>query len=283
MIVCPNAKINLGLEVLARRPDGYHDLQPLFVPVHELRDVLEVVKTDGPTELFQLGNPCDVPPEKNLCFKAYLAMKERYGIGNIKIYLYKNIPSGAGLGGGSSDAAFTLMAINDVFALGLGKEELAGIAATLGSDCPFFIYNRPMFATGRGELLEPYDIDLSPYRIEVITPDLHISTAEAYAGVDALKFSQDAAGCTGISVSADDVQSDALLQVNGASLSKRGLKQVLSMGIYYWPENLINDFEAVAFAKYPALAQIKQSLYNRGAAYASMTGSGSALYGLFVK
>ena len=283
MIVCPNAKINLGLEVVARRPDGYHDIETLFVPVHELRDVLEVVKTDGPSELFQLGNPCDVPPEKNLCFKAYLAMKERYGIGNIKIYLYKNIPSGAGLGGGSSDAAFTLTAINDIFALGLGKEELAGVAATLGSDCPFFIYNRPMFASGRGEILEPYDIDLSPFRIEVVTPDLHISTAEAYAGVDALKFSQNAGSGADLSDSVENALSDVLLQVKGTKSAERGLKQVLSMGIDYWPENLINDFEAVAFAKYPALAQIKNSLYKKGAAYASMTGSGSALYGLFVK
>ena len=283
MIVCPNAKINLGLEVVARRPDGYHDIETLFVPVHELRDVLEVVKTDGPSELFQLGNPCDVPPEKNLCFKAYLAMKERYGIGNIKIYLYKNIPSGAGLGGGSSDAAFTLTAINDIFALGLGKEELAGVAATLGSDCPFFIYNRPMFASGRGEILEPYDIDLSPFRIEVVTPDLHISTAEAYAGVDALKFSQNAGSGADLSDSVENALSDVLLQVKGTKSAERGLKQVLSMGIDYWPENLINDFEAVAFAKYPALAQIKNSLYKEGPAYASMTGSGSALYGLFVK
>ena len=165
------AKLNLSLDVLGKRPDGYHDIETLFVPVPELRDVLEVVKTDGPSELFQYGIPCDVEPRKNLCYKAYLAMKERFAIGNINIYLYKNIPSGAGLGGGSSDAAFTLMAINEVFALGLSKAELARVAATLGSDCPFFIYNRPMFASGRGEILEPFDIDLSNYRIEIVTPD----------------------------------------------------------------------------------------------------------------
>ena len=286
MIVCPNAKINLGLEVVARRPDGYHDIETLFVPVPELRDVLEVVKTDGPSELFQYGNPCDVAPQKNLCFKAYLAMKERYCIGNIKIYLYKNIPSGAGLGGGSSDAAFTLMAINEVFSLGLSKEELASVAATLGSDCPFFIYNRPMFASGRGEILEPFDIDLSNYRIEVVTPDVHISTAEAYAGVDTLKFSSAAPSFR----PERDVNQKTPMSFRPERAARSGeiyppepLPLRLNKDISEWRESVINDFEAVAFEKYSILRDIKESLYERGAAYASMTGSGSALYGLFPK
>lgn len=165
---------------------------------------------------------------------------------------------GAGLGGGSSDAAFTLIAVNEIFGLGLSQERLAQIAAELGSDCPFFIYNRPMFASGRGEILEPFDIDLSPYRIEVVTPGIHISTAEAYAGVDAIKFNSKPGACA-------------------------GLKDRLSQGVDKWRENVVNDFEAYAFAKYPILTEIKKDLYQRGAIYASMTGSGSALYGIFAK
>ena len=260
MIVCPNAKINIGLDVVRRREDGYHDIETLFVPVPTLRDVLEVVKADE-AGMTCYGIPCDVPVEKNLCFKAFRLMQKYYGIGNVNIFLYKNIPMGAGLGGGSADAAFTLVAINEVFSLGLSQERLAEIAAGLGSDCPFFIYNRPMFACGRGEKLEPFDIDLSPYRIEVVTPELHISTPEAYAGVDALK---------------DFNETDAEQSQLAADL-----KTKLSSGVSRWRENVKNDFEAYAFAKYPALADIKKDLYARGAIYASMTGSGSALYGIF--
>ena len=260
MILCPNAKINIGLDVVRRRDDGYHDIESLFVPVPELRDVLEVVKADKPG-LKTYGLECDVPPGKNLCFRAFRLMQERFGIGNINIFLYKNIPMGAGLGGGSSDAAFTLVAINEVFGLGLRREQLAAIAAELGSDCPFFVYNRPMFASGRGEILTPYPIDLTGYHIEVVTPGIHISTPEAYKGVDAIKFGPERScfGDPGVS----------------------GLKNKLSLGIDKWRENVINDFEAYAFAKYPILAKTKQSLYDKGAVYASMTGSGSAIYGIF--
>ena len=331
MIVCPNAKINLGLEVLRRRDDGYHDIETVFVPVPGLRDVLEIVKAPE-AALFQYGTPCGVEVEKNLCFKAFRLMHELYGIGNINIFLYKNIPMGAGLGGGSSDAAFTLLAINDVFELGLSLDTLAGIAAQLGSDCPFFIYNQPMFASGRGEILEPYPLDLTGYHIEVVTPGIHISTPEAYKGVDAIKFG----------IGADDVLAAEMLQaIDSAdasrppfpllcsaldeSLAKRGdilpeafsrlrncgaaseeivrvgnrrdeptgpersyfgaqgagLKERIAAGVEHWRENVVNDFEAYAFAKYPILAQIKQSLYDRGAVYAAMTGSGSTLYGIF--
>lgn len=162
---------------------------------------------------------------------------------------------GAGLGGGSSDAAFTLMAINEVFQLGLDKGRLASLAAKLGSDCPFFIYNTPMFASGRGEILEPYPIDLTRYRIEVIAPGIHISTAEAYAAID-----------------------------SGPLPGKdESLKERLAMPVENWRENVVNDFEAYAFAKYPTLAKLKSELYDRGAIYASMTGSGSAMYALFEK
>ena len=212
---------------------------------------------------------------------------------------------GAGLGGGSSDAAFTLMAINDVFELGLEKRELAAMAAELGSDCPFFIYNEPMFASGRGEILEPYPLDLTGYHIEIITPEIHISTPEAYRGVDAIKFGLGADEslsaemlppidsacasrppfpllCSALDPSLakrGDILAEAFsrLRNNGAA----GLKERLSLDVAHWRENVVNDFEAYVFSKYPILAEIKQSLYDRGAVYASMTGSGSAMYGIF--
>ena len=334
MIVCPNAKINLGLEVVRRREDGYHDLETLFVPVLELRDVLEVVKADEPG-MTCYGIPCDVPVEKNLCFKAFRLMQKHYDIGAAHIFLYKNIPMGAGLGGGSSDAAFTLIALNEVFGLGLSQEELAAMAAELGSDCPFFIYNKPMFATGRGEILEPYPLDLSDYRIDVVTPGIHISTAEAYNGVDEIKAlsepvrsrqntsgnisphfarleykAEQRRGNGGREASAESIagriaaaitsaqsgagSETALLQARENveplfpaqscfSGTRAGLKDRLSADITMWRENVVNDFEDYAFAKYPILADIKNSLYERGAVYASMTGSGSALYGIFPK
>ena len=285
MIVCPNAKINLGLEVVRRRDDGYHDIETLFVPVPGLRDVLEVVKADKPA-LKVYGMACDVPAEKNLCFKAFRLMQKRCCISNVNIFLYKNIPMGAGLGGGSADAAFTLVALNEVFEVGLSDEQLAGMAAELGSDCPFFVYNRPMFASGRGEILEPYPLDLSGYHIEVVTPGIHISTAEAYAGVDAIKV----AGKEGAGFEQGLPRLDKAKKNLGAHYANRaGVKEVdtlrdkLSLGINTWRENVVNEFEAYAFAKYPTLADIKNSLYERGAVYASMTGSGSSVYGIFPK
>ena len=280
MILCPNAKINLGLEVVRRREDGYHDIETVFVPVPSLRDVLEVVRADEPG-LKVYGLSCDVPAEKNLCFKAFRLMQERFGIGGVNIFLYKNIPMGAGLGGGSSDAAFTLVALNEVFELGLTDECLAEMAAELGSDCPFFIYNRPMFASGRGEILTPYPLDLSGYHIEVVTPGIHISTAEAYKGVDEIKFPEKpGAGFEHTLLRLDKAKKN-LGCANMLSAERAGLKEVLSSDISKWHENVVNDFEAYAFAKYPILAEIKPSLYTRGAVYASMTGSGSAIYGIF--
>jgi 4-diphosphocytidyl-2-C-methyl-D-erythritol kinase len=336
MILCPNAKINLGLEVVRKRPDGFHDIETLFVPAPGLSDVLEVVKADEP-QLTTYGIPCDVPMEKNLCFKAFRLMQEQYGIGNVHIFLYKNIPMGAGLGGGSSDAAFTLLALNSIFELGLDKPRLAELAAQLGSDCPFFIYNQPMFATGRGEILSPYPLDLSDYRIEIITPGIHISTTEAYKGVDECKAGlseskfakrsislnkksdaeqsllvakEPGLGSEIASLRASLYKTGALPQTpplragystarparaslspdgdsapvpyaNNFSAENAGLQDKLSAGIVNWRENVVNDFELYAFAKYPVLAQIKQQLYDRGAMYASMTGSGSAMYGIF--
>ena len=292
MIVCPNAKINIGLDVVRRRPDGYHDIESLFVPVYSLRDVLEVVKAPE-AQMHVYGTPCDVPAEKNLCFKALRAMQERYGIGNAAIHLYKQIPMGAGLGGGSSDAAFTLLALNEVFSLGLSKEQLAAVAAEIGSDCPFFVYNAPRLASGRGEVLEPFPLNLKGYHIKVVTPGIHISTAEAYAGVDAIKFPEAV-------LHGDD--SPALNNSGGAlrkpsicgctrrrsgpgavegGAQRRPLAERLAAGIETWRETVFNDFELYAFEKHPELAAAKQALFDQGAVYVSMTGSGSALFGIF--
>lgn len=285
MILTPNAKINVGLDVVRKRPDAYHDIETLFVPVSELRDVLEVVKAEE-AGMTCYGTPCDVPVEKNLCFKAFRLMQNYFGIGDVHIYLYKNIPMGAGLGGGSSDAAFTLVALNAIFSLGLSHGRLAEIAAELGSDCPFFIYNRTMFASGRGEILEPFEIDLSPFRIEVVTPGIHISTAEAYAGVDAVKgFVASSSPGKGNVTGGAEFQGaiSAGPDITTPISDPSGLRYQLSRGINLWRENVVNDFEACAFAKYPILAEIKNDLYGRGAIYASMTGSGSAIYGIFAK
>lgn len=251
MITYPNPKINLGLHVTERRPDGYHNIETLFLPYTALCDVLEIVEAAEP-KMFQYGLKYDGRPEENLCFKAWELLHAEFGIPAVAIHLYKKIPVGAGLGGGSSDAAFTLKMVNDLFSLDLSDEILAGYAARLGSDCPFFIYNRPMFATGRGEILSEFDIDLSEYEIELVTPSVHVSTKDAYAGI-------------------------------APSLPEYDLRRVLSSSAEGWKGVLKNDFEKSVFAKYPELAELKNQLYERGATYASMSGSGSALYGLFRK
>ncbi len=257
MILCPNAKINLGLTVYPRRADGFHDIESLFVPVRDLSDVLEVVHSDS-FELICYNSPEVIPVEKNLCYRAFELMRREYGIGNVKIYLYKNIPTGAGLGGGSSDAAFTLVALNEIFLLGLDKVTLAAHAATLGSDCPFFIYNAPMIATGRGEILEPFDFDMERFRVEVVTPGIHISTPEAYKLVDDY-------------------------YAKNPRQKPLPIENMLKMEPSEWPENLVNDFQEPIFTEYPALAELKNDFYNRGAVYSAMSGSGSAVFGLFPK
>lgn len=249
MLVFPNAKINIGLDIVARRSDGYHDIETLFVPVPELTDILEVVFAPE-AKMVQYGLEYDGAPEDNLCFKAFRLLQKEKGIGNVEIHLYKKIPVGAGFGGGSADCAFTLMALNTLFNLGLSKEELAVYAAQLGSDCPFFIYNSPMLASGRGEILKPYDLDLSGYRIELATPDIHVSTREAYSKVVPVQ-------------------------------PETPLAERLAQPIEQWKVSVRNDFEPSVFAIHPSLATIKDDFYRRGAVYASMSGSGAALYGIF--
>lgn len=251
MIVFPNAKINLGLNITSRRPDGYHILSTAMIPTG-WKDILEIVPAQGsqPT-LTVTGRTVDCPMESNLVMKAYRAMQRIAPIPPIDIYLHKIIPDGAGLGGGSADAAFTLKALNRMFNLDLSDSQLADIAATLGADCPFFIYNRPMIADGIGTDLSAVDIPyLQGHTLLIVKPDIHISTARAYAGVTPCPTAQD-------------------------------LSQTLSHPVAQWRGMLKNDFEDSLHPEFPEIEHLKQTLYANGAAYASLSGSGSAVYGIF--
>lgn len=252
MISYPNAKINLGLDIVARRPDGYHDIETLFVPYMGLRDVLEIVPSDS-FGMTLYGIPIDGDVQDNLCARAWRLLNDLCGIPPVHIHLYKKIPFGAGLGGGSADATFTLKMLDGMFSLGLSDGELAKMASRLGSDCPFFVYNRPMLASGRGEVLEEFDLPaLDSLRIELVTPDVHVSTREAYAGVT-------------------------------PGVPSVPLREILPLPPARWRELLKNDFERSVFGIHPSLARMKQEMYDRGAIYASMSGSGSSIYGLFKK
>ena len=248
MIVFPNAKINIGLNVVARRPDGFRNLESCFYPV-QWQDALEVVPA---TEKQFTLSGIAVPGvgETNLCWLAYNLLGQDFNLPPVDMHLHKNIPIGAGLGGGSADAAFALRLYNSLFQLNLSPEALEDYARRLGSDCAFFIRNKPVFARERGDVFETIDLDLSSYYGVIVYPDIHITTAEAYS----------------------------LVKIEQPEYS---LKDALAQDISTWRDKVQNSFEDALFPKYPVLAQIKDFLYNQGAVYAAMTGSGSAIYGLF--
>ena len=255
MLLYPNCKINIGLRVVRKRPDGYHDLETIFVPVYGLHDELEVDKAPNvisgnerrDISFEQEGIAVDCSPEDNLIVKCYRAMAAKYPqIGAVKVRFKKNIPFGAGLGGGSSDAAHTALALNELFGLGLSKAQLAEEVRPLGADCPFFIYNTPCYAEGIGDILTPIDLDLKGTRIVLIKPEEGVSTKEAYEGIKPTP-------CP----------------------SLKGRVNDLACGLF------INDFEATVFPKHPVIADIKKHLLDAGAYYASMSGSGSTVFGLF--
>lgn len=253
MILFPPCKINIGLDILRRRPDGYHDIDTVMFPVRGLCDSLEIISTreDAQRSAFSFsGIEVDCPQDDNIAMRAWRVMHERYGAGMIEAHLHKSIPFGAGLGGGSADAAFMLRGLNELFALGLGKSELAAVAAELGSDVPFFIYDEALQCTGRGEIMVPVDISISGYWLTIVKPEVSVSTAEAYAAV--------------------------IPSIPSVPLAER-----LAQPINRWKECVTNDFEAPVFSRHPELAKIKASLYDAGATYASLSGSGSALYGIF--
>lgn len=257
----PNAKINLGLRIIEKRPDGFHNLETLFVPVFNFTDILEVVESNS-LSINNYGLPYSLPDnnmEKDLCIKAYRLLQKDFDIPPVAIHLYKKIPVGAGLGGGSSDAAFTLKSLNSLFNLGLDGEALAGYAARLGSDCPFFIYNRPSFGEGKGEILSDFSApwineligDSPKYRIELICSDIAVSTAEAYS------------------------------KIIPSGESGKGLRKLLEEPVSSWRGKVLNDFEEGVFSGHPSLRMIKEQLYSDGAVFALMSGSGSAVYGIF--
>lgn len=252
MIAFPNAKINIGLFITARRPDGYHDIASVMMPV-DWCDILEIVPAkDDVTTLTVTGRRVDCPAEKNLVMRAYRAMEERYNLPAVDIFLRKIIPDGAGLGGGSADAAFTITTLDKLFGLGLSDDAMAGIAATIGSDCPFFIYNKPMLATGTGTTLSPVSLSLKGHTLVIIKPDVHVSTTEAYGGCRP--------------------QPSTLF-----------LPDVLAtMPPEEWKQSGVrNDFEETVFSHHPLIAGIKSTLYDMGAEYASMSGSGASVFGIF--
>ena len=274
MITQPNVKINLGLNVLRKHPDGYHDLETLFVPCFGLHDTLEIIHGDdwsrtlaslegqvvqGITEdgkvmiTIARKEGVDWDPLQDLTVRAYQLLAADYKLPPVKIYLQKGSPVGAGLGGGSADAAFALRMIAEMAEPGLPDEQLAAYAARLGSDCPFFIYNRPMFGSGRGEVLEDFPLDLSGFRFEITVPEgIAVSTAAAYRGIV-------------------------------PRIPEKPLREVLLQDPATWKDELKNDFEETVFAAYPALAAVKEQLYADGALYAAMSGSGSAFFSVFRK
>lgn len=248
MLDFPNAKINLGLHVTGKRPDGYHNLQTCFYPV-PWQDALEILPAAA-QQLDMTGLPVPGAPDSNLCIKAYQLLKYKYDLPPIHLHLHKVLPMGAGLGGGSADAAYTLRILNQLFALHLSPETLESYARQLGSDCAFFVQNKPVIATGRGDVFTPVALDLSGYTCVIVHPGIHITTAEAYGS---------------ITPKAPGYNLAALLQED----------------LPAWRDVLQNDFETALFPRYPVLPQIKAQLYAAGAAYAAMTGSGAAIYGLF--
>lgn len=250
MITFPNAKINLGLNVLSRREDGYHDIESCFYPI-DLKDSLEIIESTS-FSFHSYGLKIPGKSASNLCVKAYELLNNDFQIPPIEIHLLKNIPMGAGLGGGSADGAFTLRMLNESFELNLSNSQLEEYALQLGSDCPFFIKNIPMLASGRGEYLAPFEIDLSVYRIEINTPEIHISTKEAYARITPKQ--------TEISI-----------------------PDILTLPIGEWRDLLVNDFENSVAPSHPEIVAVKNEMYMKGAIYASMTGSGSTVFGIFEK
>jgi len=251
MIDFPHAKLNLGLYVVSKRPDGFHDLQTFFYPL-PLYDILEIVPS-AKTSLVTTGLQIPDGNTNNLVLRAYQLLKEKFSqVEPLEIHLHKSIPAGAGLGGGSSDAAKMLQLVNAFFNLNISAEKLAGFALELGSDCPFFMQNEPCFATGRGEILEPAALDLSSYSFLLIHPGIHINTSLAFSGIS-------------------------------PAPPAHHLKESVRAPVTDWKKILSNVFEIPAFRAHPVLRQIKEKLYLEGALYASMTGSGSTIYGIFPK
>lgn len=260
MVVFPNCKINLGLRILDKRPDGFHNLSTVFYPV-PLKESLEIIRSEDAAKQVQFtmsGNAVEGPEESNLCIRAYQLLKKDYpSLPHIKMHLHKAIPSGAGLGGGSADGAYTLALLNQKFQLGLSSQQLIDYALQLGSDCPFFILNQPCIASGRGELMQPVALSLSGYHLVLVNPGIHINTGWAFTE---LKKYQSPGG-----------------------QQARNIADIIQQPVQSWKSALVNDFEEPVYTHYPEVKSIKEKLYRHGAEYASMSGSGSTVFGLFNK
>jgi 4-diphosphocytidyl-2-C-methyl-D-erythritol kinase len=249
MVVFPHCKINLGLHVISKREDGYHNIETCFYPV-PWTDILEII----PAKEFSFTSSGLAIPGKeddNLCIKAYRLLQTQFDLTPVKIHLHKVLPTGAGLGGGSSDAAFALRLLNSIFDLKLNKNQLREFAAQLGSDCSFFVEDKPMLGRGRGEQLVDLPLSLKGLYMVLVKPDIHVSTADAYAGVK-------------------------------PHVPHQTLADILTRPVGEWKDHLINDFEKSVFVKYPAIEAIKKELYDHGALYSSMSGSGSSVFGIFL-
>lgn len=255
MIFYPNAKINIGLNVVEKRQDGYHNLETVFYPI-PLQDAIElntIGSNEQSSDTFKLkvsGNILDGTPDDNLVIKAYQMLRNDFNIPSCSFNLFKHIPTGAGLGGGSSDAAFTIKALNEKFSLNLSDQQMEEYASRLGADCAFFIKNKPVLATGIGNVFQPIDLSLKGKTIVLVKPDIFVSTPDAYRLVKPAQ-------------------------------PEHPLSELLKLPIESWRDNVVNDFEPSVFAKYPEIAAIKDLLYDMGAIYASMSGSGSSVYGIF--
>jgi len=251
MIVFPNAKINIGLNIIEKRSDGFHNIETVFYPIG-LSDILEI-NISNKIAFENTGLTIENKIlENNLCYKAYKALNNSFKLNPVEIHLHKIIPFGAGLGGGSSDASFTLNVLNSLMKLNLDNEVLINYAEKIGSDCPFFLLNKPSFATEKGNKLETIELSLKGYFLVLVHPGIHVNTAKAYSKIKPQKPTQ-------------------------------SLSEIISHPIESWKDKIKNDFEESVFGEYPEIRNIKNKLYDSGAIYASMSGSGSAIYGIFEK
>jgi 4-diphosphocytidyl-2-C-methyl-D-erythritol kinase len=249
MVTFPNCKINLGLNIVNKRADGFHDIETVFFPL-PFYDVLEIVTSGNETEFINTGISGG-ENKNNLCLKAYQLLKKDFShLPEIKMHLHKTIPVKAGLGGGSADASFTLSLLNKKYDLNISPEQLSAYALQLGSDCPFFLINKPCFASGRGEILEEINCSLGGYKIVLINPGIDISTKE-------------------------------LFQQISPSVPEKNIRKIIHQPVETWKNDLVNDFEKIVFQKFPEIKMLKEKLYRHNAVYASMTGTGSTLFGIF--
>lgn len=252
MLTFPNAKINLGLNITEKRPDGYHNLETVFYPI-PIEDALEINLLHGGSGkycLHQAGIEIAGEAENNLVVKAYKLLDELFDLPPVDIHLFKRIPSGAGLGGGSADAAFMLKLLDEKFGLGLGCDKLEEYAARLGADCAFFIRNAPTYAEGIGNIFSPVALSLKGYQLWLVKPDIFVSTRDAFSLIKPHR-------------------------------SEHPLKEAVRLPVGEWKKYMVNDFEESVFPQFPAIGEIKDEMYRQGAVYASMSGSGSSVYGLF--